>query len=131
SGIRANTVQDIQAIKKEVDLPIIGIIKKDFANSGVFITPTVHEIDELYREGLDIIAFDATGRDRPDGKSLKQFFSEIKAKYPDQLFMADISTLEEGIHAEKAGVDIVAPTLAGYTTYSKDTVPMNLVTELI
>ncbi|GGJ98871.1 putative N-acetylmannosamine-6-phosphate 2-epimerase [Lentibacillus kapialis] len=131
SGIRANTVQDIQAIKKEVNLPIIGIIKKDFANSGVFITPTVHEVDELYKEGVDIIAFDATGQERPDGISFKTFFSDIKAKYPDQLFMADISTLEEGIHAEKMGIDIVASTLAGYTPYSKHTVPMNLVTDLI
>ncbi|ALX49972.1 N-acetylmannosamine-6-phosphate 2-epimerase [Lentibacillus amyloliquefaciens] len=131
SGIRANTVQDIQAIKQEVDLPIIGIIKKDFTNSRVFITPTIHEVDELYREGVDIIAFDATGQERPDDKSFKEFFSDIKAKYPDQLFMADISTFEEGINAEKMGVDIVATTLAGYTPYSKDAVPMNLVTELI
>ncbi len=131
SGIRANTVQDIQAIKKEVDLPIIGIIKKDFTDSDVFITPTIDEVDALYREGVDIIALDATNQKRPDGKSFKAFFSEVKATYPDQLFMADISTLEEAIHAEEAGVDIVASTLAGYTPYSKDTVPMNLVTELL
>ncbi|TFJ92478.1 N-acetylmannosamine-6-phosphate 2-epimerase [Lentibacillus salicampi] len=131
SGIRANTVQDIRAIKQEVALPIIGIIKKDFANSGVFITPTIHEVEELYREGVDIIAFDATGQERPDGKSFREFFSDIKDKYPDQLFMADISTLEEAIGAEKAGVDIVASTLAGYTPYSKDTVPMNLLAELM
>ncbi|TRM10622.1 N-acetylmannosamine-6-phosphate 2-epimerase [Lentibacillus cibarius] len=131
SGIRANTVQDIQAIKKEVDLPIIGIIKKDFTDSDVFITPTIDEVDALYREGVDIIALDATSQKRPDGKSFKAFFSEVKATYPDQLFMADISTLEEAIHAEEAGVDIVASTLAGYTPYSKDTVPMNLVTELL
>ena len=31
-GIRANTIADIQAIKAEVDLPIIGIIKQDYDN---------------------------------------------------------------------------------------------------
>ncbi|MGY4688940.1 N-acetylmannosamine-6-phosphate 2-epimerase [Salibacterium sp. K-3] len=130
SGIRANTVQDIQAIKKEVDLPLIGIIKKDFLGSNVFITPTVHEVDALYQEGVDIIAFDATTQRRPDGKSFSQFFTELKEAYPNQLFMADVSTLEEGVKAEKNGVDIVAPTLAGYTSYSRDEVPIHLVKEL-
>ncbi|MEC5423149.1 N-acetylmannosamine-6-phosphate 2-epimerase [Virgibacillus sp. C22-A2] len=131
SGIRANSVKDIQAIKKEVDLPIIGIIKKDLPGSNVFITPTINEVDELYNEGVDIIAFDATNQKRPDGKSFREFFSEVKEKYPDQLFMGDISSLEEGLNAEKAGIDIIAPTLAGYTTYSKGTVPLDLLKELL
>ncbi len=131
SGIRANTVVDIQAIKKEVDLPIIGIIKKDFPNSKVYITPTISEVEALYQEAVDIIAFDATNQQRPDGKSFPEFFTEVKANYPDQLFMADVSTLEEGVEAERAGVDIVAPTLAGYTSYSKGTVPLELVRQLV
>ncbi|WP_163528938.1 N-acetylmannosamine-6-phosphate 2-epimerase [Halobacillus ihumii] len=131
SGIRANTVVDIQAIKKEVDLPIIGIIKKDFPNSKVYITPTISEVEALYQEGVDIIAFDATNQQRPDGKSLPEFFTEVKANYPDQLFMADVSTLEEGVEAERAGVDIVAPTLAGYTSYSQGAVPLELVRQLV
>ncbi|MFD2924905.1 N-acetylmannosamine-6-phosphate 2-epimerase [Halobacillus naozhouensis] len=131
AGIRANTIVDIQAIKKEVDLPMIGIIKKDFPESKVFITPTIHEVEALYEEGVDIIALDATKQQRPDGKSFPEFFSEVKVKYPDQLFMADISTLEEGMEAEKTGVDIVAPTLAGYTSYSQGTVPLELVRQLV
>jgi len=131
SCIRANTVKDIISIKKEVNLPIIGIIKKDFPKSHVFITPTLNEVDALYKEGVDIIAFDATTQKRPDGKSFLEFFSEVKAKYPDQLFMADISTFEEGINAEKAGVDIIATTLAGYTSYSKGTIPLILLEKLV
>lgn len=131
SGIRANTVKDIQAIKKEVDLPIIGIIKQDYPGCNVYITPTLKEVEALYEEGVDIIAFDATKQQRPDGKTFEQFFSEVKAKYPEQLFMADVSTLDEAIAAEQAGVDIVAPTLGGYTPYSEGTVPLELLEQMV
>lgn len=131
AGLRANTVEDIQAIKIEVDLPIIGIIKQNYGNNGVFITPTIQEIDALYHEGVEVIAFDGTQRERPDGKSFTQFFNEIRSKYPEQLFMADVSTIDEGIKAAEAGVDIVAVTLAGYTPYSQKMKPLDLVEELI
>src|SRR5690625_1159968 len=88
-GIRANTVADIQAIKKEVDLPIIGIIKQNYDDSEIHITPTIKEVEALYEEGVDTIAFDATDRIRPSGKSFETFYSEIKARFPEQKFMAD------------------------------------------
>ncbi len=37
------------------------------------------------------------------GKSLESFFNSIKTKYPDQLLMADCSTIEECIFADKLG----------------------------
>ena len=46
-GIRANSVADIREIKKTVDLPVIGIIKKVYADSSVYITPTMEEIGAL------------------------------------------------------------------------------------
>lgn len=130
-GIRANTVADIQAIKTEVDLPIIGIIKKDYPKEEVFITPTFDEISELAQEGVDIIALDGTNRMHPGQVPFKELLTQAKEAYPNQLFMADVSTVEEGVLAAVAGADIVAPTLAGYTSYSKGTVPLDLVKELV
>ena len=49
-GIRANTCEDIVDIKKEVDLPVIGIIKSVYDDSDVSITPTMKEIEELQRQ---------------------------------------------------------------------------------
>ena len=69
-GIRANSIVDIQEIKKTVDLPIIGIIKKAYGDNPVFITPTMEEIDALVEEGVEIVALDATSRVRPDGTTI-------------------------------------------------------------
>lgn len=119
AGIRANTVIDITEIKKTVPLPVIGIIKKQYGDNSVYITPTMAEVDALIECGCEIIAVDATLRTRPDGADIDTFFREIREKYPDQLFMADISTYEEGIHAWQLGFDIVATTLRGYTDESE------------
>jgi len=118
-GIRANGIRDIKAIKEKVRLPLIGIIKKKYDGYEQHITVTMKEIDELVEAGTEIIAFDATNRPRYDGKTIEEFIQDIKAKYPKQLLMADVSVVAEGILAEKAGVDFVGTTLSGYTPYSK------------
>lgn len=125
-GIRANTVEDIKEIKKTVDLPIIGIVKQDYEGCEVYITPTMKEIDALVECGVDIIATDCTKRIRPDGKTLDEFFEEVRAKYPDQLFMADCSCYEEGIHAAQIGLDLIGTTMNGYTEYTKGSSLPNL-----
>ena len=119
-GIRANTVEDIKEIKKNVSLPIIGIIKKVYDNCNVYITPTIREVEALVNEGVQIIAIDATKRERPDKKDLKDFINEVKKKYPNQLIMADISSVDEALYAEEIGFDMVGTTLVGYTEYTKN-----------
>lgn len=112
-GIRANSVEDIEAIKKEVDLPIIGIIKVDYPNLIPYITPTMKEVDALVEANVDVIAVDAT---------VNQDINFIKAmmeKYPNQKFMADIATIDEGIRAEELGFDYIGTTLVGYTKQSE------------
>ena len=117
-GIRTSGVIDVVEIKKEVKVPVIGLIKRQYEGFSQYITVTMKEIDELVEAGSDIIALDCTMRDRGDGKSINDFIKEIKEKYPEVILMADISSYEEGVNAEKAGVDLVGTTLNGYTDYT-------------
>lgn len=131
SGIRANGVSDIEEIRKNVNLPIIGIIKKQYGENPVYITPTLNEIDELVKSEVDIIAIDGTKRERPDGRELKELIREVKKKYPNQLFMADISNVEEARKCEELGFDIVGTTLVGYTEYTKGNNPLEELKKVI
>ena len=118
-GIRANTKEDIAEIKTQVDLPVIGIVKRDYEDSKIYITPTMKEIEELMEVKPEIIALDATSNVRPNGVTLDEFFAQLKERYADQLFMADCSTVEEAIHADELGFDFIGTTLVGYTDQSK------------
>ncbi len=116
-GIRAQGVEDILEIEKAVDLPIIGIIKRYYHDSEVYITPTKNEIDELLHTNCFMIALDATHRVRPNGENLKDLVEYIHEH--NRLAMADCSTLEELLAAQDLGFDVVSTTLCGYTPYSK------------
>ena len=104
-GIRANTVRDITQIKQVVDLPVIGIIKKDYPGTPMYITVTMKEVDELVACGVDILAVQGTGALRPDGSTSAQFIRAIKAKYPDQLLMADCDNFENAMLCAEAGAE--------------------------
>lgn len=119
AGIRANTKEDIAEIQRQVDLPIIGIVKRDYHDSKVYITPTMKEIEELMEVRPEIIALDATQNMRPGNVTLDEFFYQIKEKYPKQLLMADCATVEEAIHADELGFDFIGTTLVGYTEQSR------------
>ena len=118
-GIRANTPEDVTEIKKVVDLPVIGLYKKDYIDSEVYITPTMVEIEQMIACGCEIVAMDATDRLHPNDMILDEVFSRARKTFHSQLFMADCSTYEECIHAQEIGFDIVGTTMRSYTSYTK------------
>lgn len=125
-AIRANSPEQIAAIQKMAGLPVIALYKRVYPDSEVYITPTTLEVDALIPLAPEVIAMDATARVRPGGEGLDMFFSRVKEKYPNQMFMADISTYEEAIRAEEIGFDMVSTTLSGYTENTRTCVFPNL-----
>lgn len=123
-GIRANGTKDIKAIKKVTSLPLIGINKIPLTGSKLshvrYITPTFSSAEEIVRAGADIVAIDATFLPRPGASTVPELIKDIKEKLKVAV-MADISVLEEGVEAAKAGADLVATTRSGYTPYSLPT----------
>ena len=120
-AIRTSSIRDVVAIKEETGLPVIGLIKVQYEGFESYITPTMKEVDELVLAGSDVIAFDCTNQKRGDGKTISEFIAEVRAKYPEAILMADISTFEEGVNAWKLGVDLVGTTMSGYTSYTVKT----------
>ena len=119
AGIRANTKEDIKEIQEVTGLPVIGIVKRDYPDSAVYITPTMKEIEELMEVKPEIIAIDATGALRPGNVTLADFFHQIKEKYPEQKLMADCSTIKEAFFADELGFDFIGTTMVGYTPQSR------------
>ena len=116
-GIRADGPEDIALIRETTSLPVIGIYKTTPSPTVPYITPDFEHADILAKLGVEIIAMDATLRPRPDGTEPADLIRRIKDEM-GILVMADIATYEEGISAARAGADLVATTLSGYTDYT-------------
>jgi putative N-acetylmannosamine-6-phosphate epimerase len=113
-GVRVNGPADIRAVRKAITLPIIGIHKLRTEAYPVYITPTVKAAKMIHKAGADIIAVDATERAREGGLSAQALIKAIRDETGCPV-MADVDTLEAGEAAARAGADIIATTLAGYT----------------
>lgn len=120
-AIRTSSIRDVVAIKEETGLPVIGLVKVQYEGFESYITPTMKEVDDLAEAGSDIIALDCTNQKRGDGKTVSEFITEVREKYPEAILMADISTYEEGVNAWKLGMDLVGTTMSGYTGYTQKT----------
>lgn len=119
-GIRANYVEDINAIMNEVSVPVIGIIKAVYEGSDVYITPTIKEVkDLLEKTNCQVIALDCTGRERPNGEKLEDLVKYIREKKPEVEIMADCSDYDDAVTADKLGFDYIGSTMRGYTEKTK------------
>jgi len=117
-GIRANSPEQIQAIKKEVNLPVIGLYKIWSPGTDVFITPTLEAARAVYAAGAEIIAMDCTNQ-IVNGSPAYELLSRVQEALPEAITFADVSTYEEAKRAVEMGADIVGPTLYGYTEETK------------
>lgn len=118
-GIRANSPEQIKAIKENVDLPIIGLWKIWSDNTDVFITPTLEAAKAVWEAGAEIIALDCTSQINSEGRPAYELLPILKKEIPDAIIFADVSNYEEGKRAIELGADIVGPTLYGYTEETK------------
>lgn len=116
-ALRLNGPEEIRAIKRRVNLPVIGLYKQ--GQSGVYITPSFEAARQVMMAGADIIAVDGTRRRRPDGTTMAAQIGRIKADLAGKPVMADVATLDDGLEAVEAGADIVGTTLSGYTEDSR------------
>jgi N-acylglucosamine-6-phosphate 2-epimerase len=112
-AIRTEGVAKAKAIKQQVSLPLIGLVKSYFEDGFVRITGSEADVSELADAGCEVVAIDGTFRQR-EGLSGPDFITSIKKKY-NLLVMADIATYEEGMACANAGADCLSTTLSGYT----------------
>lgn len=112
-AVRLQGLDDISAAAKQVDVPIIGLVKE--GSEGVYITPTLELARACADAGAHIIAIDATKRPRPDGLTFAATVAGLKESHPEVLVMADCDCIESARHAVSAGADVLGTTLAGYT----------------
>lgn len=107
-GLRLNSAEHIAAVRSRVKLPIIGIQKQISPDHSVLITGDHHEIPALIAAGAEIIAFDATPRERPS--SLETIVATIHDH--GAFALADIRSFGDVENAVKLGVDAIATTLS-------------------
>jgi N-acylglucosamine-6-phosphate 2-epimerase len=120
SGIRTSSVSDIISIARKIGhkLPIIGLIKRDYKDSGVYITPTLREVKELIESPCDVIAMDVTSRKRPNGERLEDLVSYCRA-HTKKLLMADTADAADCRLADRLGFDYISTTMRSYTEGTK------------
>jgi N-acylglucosamine-6-phosphate 2-epimerase len=114
-GVRLESPEHIGAVRRRCPSAlIVGLWKRTFPASPVYITPGWEEIRAVWAAGADVVALDATDRLRPDGQELAALINRAREELGAPL-MADIDSLENGLRAADLGCAWVGTTLYGYT----------------
>jgi N-acetylmannosamine-6-phosphate 2-epimerase/N-acetylmannosamine kinase len=111
AALRIEGADNVAAVVPAVPVPVIGLIKRDLADSPVRITAFLDDVDALAAAGARIIAVDATRRRRP--VPVADLLARIHAH--GCLAMADLATEADARAARALGFDILGTTMSGYT----------------
>ena len=120
SGVRLESPEHIGAVRRRCpDALIVGLWKRTYGDSPVYITPGWAEIQAVWGAGADVVAIDATDRQRPDGQSLEELICRATTEL-GAVVMADIDSVANGLRAVELGCGWVGTTLYGYTEATAD-----------
>jgi N-acylglucosamine-6-phosphate 2-epimerase len=123
AAVRIDTPDHVKEVRQQLpDVPIIGLWKQEFPGYEVYITPCFEQAETIARSGADMIAIDATLRERPYGETVPQLIEQIHRRL-GKLVMADVDTIESAIASVEAGADLVGTTLYGYTPLTQHLEP--------
>jgi N-acylglucosamine-6-phosphate 2-epimerase len=120
SGVRLESPEHIGAVRRRCpDALIVGLWKRTYGDSPVYITPGWAEIQAVWGAGADVVAIDATDRPRPGGQSLEELVRRATTDL-GAVVMADIDSVANGLRAVELGCGWVGTTLYGYTEATAD-----------
>ena len=116
-AIRANSPEQIKAIKDKVDLPMIGLWKIWHDDTDVFITPTMDAARAVWEAGAEIIALDCTSQITHENTQAWDLIKTVKQEIPEAIIFADVSNMEEAARAVENGAEKPpCSTIAGIRT---------------
>ncbi|WP_094510300.1 N-acetylmannosamine-6-phosphate 2-epimerase [Synechococcus sp. MW101C3] len=114
-GVRLESPEHIGAVRRRCPQAlIVGLWKRSFPGSPVYITPGWEELLAVWAAGADVVAIDATERQRPGGQPLAELIERATTELGAPL-MADVDSVANGVQAAALGCRWVGTTLYGYT----------------
>lgn len=114
-GVRLESPEHIAAVRRRCpEALIVGLWKRTYPESPVYITPGWDEIQAVWSAGADVVALDGTERPRPNGETLANLIGRARGELGAAL-MADVASVAQGLQAAEWGCDWVGTTLFGYT----------------
>ncbi|MGB5135082.1 MAG: N-acetylmannosamine-6-phosphate 2-epimerase [Prochlorococcaceae cyanobacterium] len=123
TGVRLESPEHIGAVRRRCpDALIVGLWKRTYSDSPVYITPGWEEVRAVWAAGADVVALDATERHRPGGADLAGLIGRVRAELGAPL-MADVDSVANGLWAAELGCSWVGTTLFGYTEATASSSP--------